>query len=218
MGGATTPSYVEITRGGCSRRKESTNVRTIVASTSGMSPSRTTAPSTSSASARTPARNDVFMPAAYSGLCTGVQERPRNSASTRSRSWPTIASTGSSRAESAVSTARRTRLRLPIRTSILLRPIRVDRPAARTTPATRSPVMDTALSRAQMASGPPCVHGQELGDDADRHLLGTVRADVETDGCKQLLVVPGERAKYFLLARAWPEQAEIGERLSRERP
>src|SRR5207248_6520645 len=107
---------------------------------------------------------------------------------------------------------------LPIRTSILLRPIRVDRPAARTTPATRSPVMDTALSRAQMASGPPCVHGQELGDDADRHLLGTVRADVETDGCKQLLVVPGERAKYFLLARAWPEQAEIGERLSRERP
>src|SRR6266446_137849 len=214
MGGATTPPYVEITSGRAGEpRNDSSRERTIRASTSGMSPSNTTAASASSGSARMPARREVFIPRTYSAFGTGVQARPRSSAWTRSLSWPTTTSTGSSRAPSAVSTARRTSVRPPTSMSILFSPMRLERPAASTTPATRSP-MDSCCARAQVRGFPPSVHRQQLRDDADGHLLGSVRADVEPDGREQLRAVPIERAQDQLPARSRSEQAQIGQRLS----
>src|SRR5438874_7812292 len=161
-----------------------------------------------------PARRDVFIPRTYSAFVTEVQERPRSSARTRSLSYPTTASTGSSRAESAVSTARRTSVRPPTSMSILFSPMRLERPAASTTPATRSP-MDSSRARAQVRGFPASVHGEQLGDDADGHLLGSVRADVEPDGREQVHAVPIEGAQNQLPARSRSEQAQIRQRLSR---
>src|SRR2546422_7261568 len=155
------------------------------------------------------ARREVFIPRAYSAFSTVVQERPRNSARTRSRSWPTTTSTGSSPAESAVSTARRTSVRPRTSISILFSPMRLERPAASTTPATRSPRMDSSRACAQVGRFPAGIHRQQLRDDADRHLLGAVRADVEPDGGEQLHAVPVERAQDELPARSRSEPAQL---------
>src|SRR2546429_310647 len=217
MGGATTPPYVEITSGCAGEpRNDSTRERTIRASTSGMSPSSTTAAPVSSGSARMPARREVFIPRGYSALSTGVQQRPRSSARTRSLSWPTTTSTGSRPAESAVSTARRTSVRPPTSMTILFSPMRLERPAASTTAATRSPGMDSSHTGAQVRGFPVGVHSEHLRDDAERHLLRSVRADVEADGREQLGAVPIERAQDQLPARSRSEQAQIRQRLSRQ--
>src|SRR5690242_15778543 len=190
-------------------RYAATSRRTISASTSGMSPSSTTAAATSSGSAAIPARTEVFIPLAYSGFSTAVQARSESSARILSFSWPVTTSTGSRPAPSAVSTARRTSDRPPTSRSILLRPIRVESPAASTTPATRSAVMDASAPLAQMASRAAGVHRQELGDDADRDLLGPIGAHVDADRGKEPVGVDPEIAQHLLAADARPEQAEV---------
>src|SRR6266481_825339 len=212
MGGATTPAKVETARGAPERRNAVTKARSIGASTRGMSPSTTIAPATSSGSAEMPERSEVFIPLAYSGLCTATQRRSDSSAWTRSLSCPTTTSTGSSPAESAVPAARRTSVPPPSFSNILFVPMRVDWPAARTTPATRSGVMDPPESFAQVTGLAARVDREDLGDDADRHLLGAVRADVDPDGREQLRAGKLQLAQDMFFMTARTEQAEVRER------
>src|ERR1700749_2142528 len=116
---------------------------------------------------------------------------------------------GESRASVAVATARRTTLR-PLRSmSILLRPMRLPRPAASTMPAIRSRCMDASRARPQVARLAVGVNGQHFSHDADGHLLGTVRAQVEAHRREERVLVEREIAHHLLLAVARPEQPEI---------
>src|SRR5438477_3330873 len=188
--------------------------------TKGMSASITTAPDASSGTAEMPARTDVFIPRAYSSLITGMQVRPSSSANARSLSCPRTTRTGSSPARPAEATARRSTLMPPRGRKSLLRPIRLEVPAASRTPATRperSPFMDASRLRAQVPGLAPRVHGEHLRDDADGNLLGTVGAEVESNGRKQLVGLRcPELPEDLVFARARTEQAQIRERLGEQ--
>src|SRR5256885_12347009 len=182
MGGATTPSYVETTSEApprCLARSSAI----IDGTTKGMSPSSTTPAEALSGRARKPARTEVFMPRRYSSFTIGVQERPRSSSRMWSLSGPSTTKTGSRPAASAVSTARRRTVVPPSGRRSLLRPMRVDCPAASTMPATgASPIMDASRLVAQMHGRPSRSDGEHLRDDAHGDLLGAVGRDVETHG------------------------------------
>src|SRR5258706_544245 len=206
--------------------------RTTVASTNGSppparaapSPSRpasiSTAPEASSGTAEMPARKEVFIPRANSALSTGVQRRPASSMSARSLWCPSTTSTGSSPASRAVPTARRSTLVPPSGSKSLLRPIRLEVPAASTTPARRperSSVMDASPLGAQVRRLAPRVHGEHLGDDADRDLLRAVGREVEAHRRKQpLRFGRAELPQDLVLPRSGTEQPEVGERLRQQ--
>src|SRR5256886_9364677 len=173
-----------------------------------MSASISTAPDASSGTAEIPARTEEFMPRANSAFTTGVQGRPASSASARSLSWPRTTSTGSSPASRAVPTARRSTLVPPSGRKSLLRPIRLEVPAASTTPATRperSSFMDASPLGAQVPRVAPRVHGEHLGDDAHRDLLRTVGGQIEAYGSEQLVrFARAELTEDLVLPRARP--------------
>src|SRR5438270_6885090 len=129
--------------------------------------------------------------------------------------------TGSSPASSAVATARRSTLVPPSWRNNLLRPIRLEVPAARTTAATRperSSVMDASAFLAQVLGTSPRMDGEHLGHDADGHLLRSVGADVEPHRREEALpVTHAELPKDVLLSRARTEEADVGDGLVLDR-
>src|SRR5438132_10808509 len=79
-------------------------------------------------------------------------------------------------------TPRRTMVSPPRSRRSLFRPMRVDEPAASTTAATRGcSRMDRHRPLSQVAGLAAGPHGEKLGQDAERHLLRPVRAQVEAD-------------------------------------
>src|SRR5215470_10899949 len=109
-------------------------------------------------------------------------------------SWPRTTMTGSRPAASARPAARRRTLSPSRRRRSLLRPIRLEGPAARRTPATlparaRSGDMDRALLLAQGPGFPGRVDREDLRDDRDRDLLGPVGAEVEPHGAANPVVL-----------------------------
>src|SRR4051794_13364079 len=94
----------------------------------------------------------------------------------------------------------------------LLRPSRVDAPAASTTPATppaRSDRMDRLQLLAEVAPAPAPVDGEEFGHDTDRDLLRSVGAHIETDRTKHLRSRYPELRHDFIPAPPRPEQADV---------
>src|SRR5256885_559416 len=214
MGGATTPSYVETTSEApprCLARSSAI----IDGTTKGMSPSSTTPAEALSGRARKPARTEVFMPRRYSSFTIGVQERPRSSSRMWSLSWPSTTKTGSRPAASAVSTARRRTVVPPSGRRSLLRPMRVDCPAASTMPATgASPIMDASRLVAQMHGRPSRSDGEHLRDDAHGDLLGAVGRDVETHGSVEAFRGgDADLLQDLLPAGPRTEQSEVADRL-----
>src|SRR4051812_28022867 len=100
---------------------------------------------------------------------------------------------GSRSASTAARTTRRTTVSVPSGSNILFSPIRVDEPAASTTAAVRAFGREEAAPSgmnglhpfAQMARLPMSVHRQQLGDDAQPHLLRPVGADIDADRPEQ---------------------------------
>src|SRR5206468_6884652 len=132
------------------------------------------------------------------------QGSPPISAATRSASCPSTTTTGSSRAVTAARTARRITVSPPSSSSSLLRPIRLDVPAASTTPAMVSDAgMKRLLPLAQVARLPPRPDREQLRDHAQRHLLGPVGPQVQA-----------HRREHPLAAR----HAQLGEDLAAARP
>src|SRR4029078_2710146 len=89
-------------------------------------------------------------------------------------------------------------------TNSLLRPRRVEAPAASTIPAIgpdRSDARDGLRFFTQVPRVAPRAAGQHLGDDADRDLLGAVRADVEPDGTEHLRRGDADLSAHFLATR-----------------
>ena len=104
--------------------------------TNGMSASITTAAPARSGTREIPVRSDRLTPSAWSGLSTGVHASSASSARDRSASWPTTTSTGSRPAPMARRTVRLSSDSPSSSKNSLLRPMRVELPAASTTPAT----------------------------------------------------------------------------------
>src|SRR6267378_1178022 len=142
------------------------------------------------------------MPAVTKGMSASISTAPEASAGT-------------------AETARRSTLVPPSRRKSLLRPIRLEVPAASTTPAmrpARSSFMDASPLGAQVLRLAACVDREHLRDDADRDLLRTVGAEVEAHRREQLVGLGGaELAQDLLLPRARPEQPQVGERLAEQR-
>src|SRR5262245_14312005 len=116
-----------------------------------------------------------------------TQDSPTSSRATRSDSCPRTTTTWSTPDSSAVRTDRRTTVSLPRGSSSLLRPILLDEPAASTTAVTivcSAPGMKRHLPLPQVTRLAARAHGQQLGDDAERNLLGPVRAEIEADGAE----------------------------------
>src|SRR5262245_51377117 len=179
-----------------------------------MSASITTAARASvSDAARMPARSELFTPRAYSGLTTGRYRMPSSACCTRSASWPSTTISGSKPAFDARSTARRTSVSPASCMNSLFWPMRVEVPAASTTPAT-GPVRSHSMNRlpffAQVAGRPARDHREQLADDADRDLLGSVGAEVQADRSEH--AAAGGRAKlaeHLVGSRARPEQPDV---------
>src|SRR5437763_11220919 len=153
-----------------------------------MSPSITTAATTSEPSCSRPWCKDPLVGPVKSGFTTDSHDSPFSSALALSASCPSTTITGDSPAASARRAARRSSDSAASWSSILLRPapMRRDAPAPRITPATRGGSVKRGMDRrralAQRVGPPPGAHGQHLGDDCEGDLLGADGADVETDG------------------------------------
>src|SRR5262249_19227152 len=175
--------------------------------TTGMSASTPTA-AAALETAVIPARSELFTPSMNSGLTTGWQRSPASSARARSASCPTTTTTGSSPAFATRCTVRRSSDSPSICRKSLLRPRRVDAPAASTTPATaplRSGGMDRLGLLAQVSSGARRVKRQQLADDADGDLLRAVGTDVEPDGTEHLRRVDADLREDLFAPRARSE-------------
>src|ERR1700720_203019 len=155
-----------------------------------MSASNTTAAAAAGGRADTPALSDAVIPWSYSGLITTWQARPSSSCRALSAWCPSTTSSGDRPPASARRAAPRSTLSPASSNSILLHPMRLEVPAASSTPATgpvpTSPAgkpassgMDGLLPRRQVARLAPGGEGEQLGDDADRDLLRPVGAQVE---------------------------------------
>src|SRR5258708_10620148 len=174
-----------------------------------MSASNTTAAGTAGGSAETPALSDAVIPWSYSALITTRQTRPSSSCRALSAWCPSTTSSGDRPPASARRAAPRSTLSPPSSNSILLHPMRLEVPAASRTPATGpapaadasgaaaaagkgcewalpsvhgkpgSGCMDCLPPHREMAPLAPGVPGEQLGDDAARHLRGPVGAAVE---------------------------------------
>src|SRR5262245_24276472 len=179
--------------------------------TNGMSASTTTA-AAALETAVIPARSELFTPSMNSGLTTGWQRSPASSARARSASCPTPTTTGSSPAFATRCTVRRSSDSPSISRNSLLRPRRVDAPAASTTPATaplRSDGMDGLGFLAQVPAGARRMKRQQLADDADGDLFGSVGADVEADGPEHLRRVGANLPEDLFAPRARSEQPDV---------
>src|SRR5262245_32062032 len=134
------------------------------------------------------------MPRSWSGFSTVRQARPASSARARSASKPSTTTTGSRPAAIARPAARRSSVSPSSGKSSLLRPMRVEEPAASTMPATappRSAGMDGALLVPQVPRLAARAHREQLGDDAHRDLLRALGAELEADGAEYAVVAGG---------------------------
>src|SRR4029078_3685428 len=97
-------------------------------------------------------------------------------------------------------------------TNSLLRPRRVEAPAASTIPAIgpdRSDGMDGLRFFTQVPRVAPRAEGQHLGHDGDRDLLGGVPGAVGPDGTEHLRRGDADLSEDFLATRPRPEQADV---------
>src|SRR5438045_3589391 len=142
-----------------------------------------------------------------------IGPRPSSSRSIRSASCPSTTITGSSPATTALRTAPRTTVPPSMSRSSLLVPIRLDGPAASTTPPTFSVVsngMDRGLTLAEMHRLATRNAGEQLRNDAHGDLLRSVRAKVEADRPENAFVVfRAELAEDFLGASARSQHADV---------
>src|SRR5690349_23894402 len=104
----------------------------------------------------------------------------------RSGSCPITTTTGDRPAASAWRTMRRISDSPSSSSSNLFLPIRRDAPAARITPATRTPSVGRGMDRdgalAERPSPAPGAHRENLRDHREGDLLRAVRPDVQPDG------------------------------------
>src|SRR5262245_40307358 len=94
----------------------------------------------------------------------------------------------------------------------LLRPMRVEVPAASTIPATdpERSGMDRLPFLAQVARLLARDHGEQLAHDADGDLLGTVGAEAETDRREHARIAGRiEAAEHLVRARTRAEQPDV---------
>src|SRR5262245_1893774 len=130
-----------------------------------------------------PVRSEPFTPRSYSWLRTGRKTMPVSACRTRSASWPSTTMTGSTPAAATRPTTRRPSVPPSTPMNSLFCPMRVDVPAASTTPAT-CPVrsgMDRLSFLAQVTGLLARDDRQQLRDDADGDLLGAVGAHAQAD-------------------------------------
>src|SRR5712692_6901055 len=143
---------------------------------------------------------------------------PSSSARARSLSCPSATSTGSSPAAAAVRTARRSTVSPSISRKSLFLPIRLEVPAASRTQPTSAQFMDTPALHPKVQRLATRADRQHLGQDADRHLLRALGAQVEPNRrVDPLMLRHAQLLEELLLARAGPEQAQVCERLPDER-
>src|SRR6266852_5712136 len=89
---------------------------------------------------------------------------------------------------------------------------------ASTTQTTSARAMDASALRPKMKRLETGADREHLGHDADRHLLGTLGAEVEPDRREDALVRrDAQLLEKVLLACPGPEQAQVGDRLFEER-
>src|SRR5262245_44812369 len=149
--------------------KAAINAAISPVSTKGMSPRRMSAPSQSAGSAANPARRDVLKPAAKSELWTQATSKPRKASAMRLAWNPVTTTMGLATLASATSATRAMTAIPPIVSMSLLHgAMRVERPAARITPAT-----------AIIGLSPG--NGRDFGNDRERDLGRPLCADVESD-------------------------------------
>src|SRR5229473_682027 len=152
------------------------------------------------------------------GLIRFRHGNPSSSARARSLSCPSATSTGSSPAAAAVRTARRSTVSPSISSKSLFFPIRLEVPAASRTQPTSAQLMDTPALHPKVQRLATRADRQHLGQDADRHLLRALGAQVEPNRrVDALMLRHAQLLEELLLARARPEQAQICERLRDER-
>src|SRR5499427_2821126 len=146
---------------------------------------------------------------------------PSSALRTRSASCPRTTINGSKPAFAARPTARRTSGSPSSSMKSLFCPIRVDVPAASTTPAmlpARSG-MNRLSPFTQVPRRLTRDHGEQLAHDADRDLLGAVGAETESDRREHPVVMRGaDLAEHLIGARPRPEQADIGHGRVQETP
>src|SRR5260370_871116 len=208
MGGATTSPNSETTSG--SPRQRDTSCRSIAAGTNGRSASITTAAAGPSGSAEMPALSEVLIPSVQRGLITVRQGNPSSSARARSLSCPSVTSTGSSRAATAVRTARRSTVSPSISRKSLFFPMRLEVPAASRTQPTSAQLMDTPALYPEMQRLATATDREHLGQDANRHLLWTLGAQLEPSRPLDALVLRhAQLLEELLLARAPPAQPQV---------
>src|SRR5262245_25538407 len=138
---------------------------------------------------------------------------PSSARWTRSASWPTTTINGSTPAAAARLTTRRTSGSPSSSMKSLFCPMRVDVPAASTTPATdpvRSEGMDGLALLSKVDGRLSRQHREQLRDDADGDLLGTVGAEAQADGREDTWIGAGVVIRMYLLgARARTEQPDV---------
>src|SRR5262245_66624607 len=137
---------------------------------------------------------------------------PSSAQRTRSAACPSTTISGSKPALAARPTARRTSGSPSSSMNSLFWPMRVDVPAASTTPAmlpARSG-MNRSSPFAQVSWLLTREHGEQLAHDADRDLLAAVGAETESDGREQPVVARGaDLAQDLIGARPRSEQADV---------
>src|SRR5215470_1846476 len=122
--------------------------------------------------------------------------------------------TGARPAADARFTVRRRRVSPSRRSSILLKPMREEVPAASTIPATRpllSGCMNCSLLLAQVPRLARRSDSKQLCQDAQGDLARSLGAEVETHRTKNAIGSGHPVPEYLLLARARPQEAEVGD-------
>src|SRR5262245_2713826 len=121
--------------------------------------------------------------------------------------------TGSTPASATRLTARCTSVSPSSSTNSLLRPIRVDVPAASTMPATRSTSsgdMDGGSSFTKMTGLLARVDGQQFGQDADGDLLGAVGPHIKADRAEHSISGSGAHSlKYLFCSGARSQETNV---------
>src|SRR5262245_43895957 len=188
-----------------------------------MSARITIAADAASGTAEIPARKDDACPDACSRFRTVRQATPESAAATRSASWPRTTMTGSRPACAAIRAARATSGSPSTSIRSLLRPIRVEAPAASTTAATvpgRVSGMDAVLLLPEVAGHGVGARRDELRDDGQRDLFRALRAKIEADRPVDPGIVLGsDRPRDLADARPRSEEPDVlrarGEQLPR---
>src|SRR6266545_738939 len=215
-----------MTSGASVPRAAATSIASVSALTRTMSPSITTAASTSGPSLFKPWCNDPLVGPVKSGFTANSTGRSFNSARARSASWPITTTTGESPAARARWAARRISDSPSSWSSILFLPMRREAPAASITPATRSMSVGGGMDRRRALTqrpGPPArAHREDLGDHRQRHLLRPVGADVEAHGPVHPTLVHARRGGDILEdalgALARPEHPDVRDGRADQRP